>query len=378
MILARHVLFNLRDGLIVDDFEPVSASWSVGINEAEDIKVTIDLNDPREVGRNWRNIVDASKSGIAVEQNGRWYGGQILPKDWDEDDQSLTVTAKGILSWLGVMFVGPPAAETAVIINPTTKLANAALNTTYSGVDLGTIIKKLVQQACSWSGAGIPIMYQADRAGTATRTYEFLDFKTVASAITDISEVIGGPEFRFELRQTDETHLGWLLVTGTEAAPLLQSSTVHTWDSAALIPSATGVSESSDPSEMADISFATGGRTDDTAMVARAVSTKLRDAGFLLRMKLDSTHSDVKIQATLNGYAAEGLRTGSKEIKFRKFSAKADLAPFLNEYYPGDLCTVNVEGSGYLPAGAPVRRIAKISGDESGEFIEITLGEVYE
>ncbi|MET0887239.1 MAG: hypothetical protein ABWX92_12380 [Mycetocola sp.] len=376
--MPRYVLFNLLDGLILEEFDPVTGPWSVGINEAEDLKVTIDLNDDDEIRRNWRNLVSPWKTCLAVEQDGRWYGGPIQPRDWDEDDQTLTITAKGIMSWLEMLYVAPPSAETAVIINATTKLPNPALNTTFSGVDLGTIIKKLVQQACSWPGAGIPIAYQADRAGTATRMYEFLDYKTVASAIEDISKVLNGPEFRFELRQTDDTHLGWLLVTGTAAAPRLQSPTIHSWDSAAIVPSASGVSEGSDPSEMADIAFATGGRSADTAMVARAVSTTLRNAGFPLMMKLDSSHSDVQIQATLNGYAAEALRTGSKEIRFRKFSANAELAPFLNEYYPGDLCTVNVEGSGYLPDGAPERRIVKLSGDETGESIEIALGEVYE
>lgn len=370
-------LFNLRDGLLLDEFEPVNGSWSVAVNDPEEVKVTIDLNDELEQRREWRNIAAASKTGVAVEHDGRWYGGQILPKSWDEDDQSLTITAKGIHSWLYDMFVAPPAAETAMLIDPSTKLANPALNTTFSGVDLGTIIKKLVQQACSWPGASLPIVYEPDRPGTATRTYEFLDFKTVGSAIDDISNVINGPDFRFELRRKDETHLHWVLVTGTEAQPRLQSATVHSWDSAAIEPSASGVSEDSDPSEMGDIAWVTGGRTEDTAMVARAVSTKLRDAGYLLRMKLDSSHSDVKLQPTLEGYAAEALRTGSQEILFRKFRARATLAPFLNEYHPGDLCQVNVEGSGYLPDGAPVRRIAKLAGDETGEFIEITLGEIY-
>lgn len=375
---VRYHLFDILTGELGEEFEPVTGPWSVGINEAEDVSVTIDLNDDDEVRRGWRNIATPWKTGIAVEQNGRWYGGPIQPKDWDEDEQGLTITAKGILSYFGTLLVGPPAILTAPIIDPVTKLANTALDTTISGVDLGTIIKKLIQQACSLPGASLPIAYQADRAGTATRTYEFLDSKWVADAIIDISNVINGPEFRFELRQTDDTHLGWMLVTGTAAEPRLQSTTVHSWDSAAIEPSASGVSESSDPSEMADIVFATGGRTDDVALVARASSRTLRDAGFPLMMKLDSSHSGVTVQAILDGYAAEGLRTGSKEILFRKFRANADLEPFLNEYHPGDLSTVNVEGSGYLPDGAPTRRIAKISGDATGEFIDITLGEVYE
>lgn len=371
-------LFDVMTGLLIDEFEPVTGSWSVGINEPEDIQVKIDLNSDRERARDWRNLAVGMKTGIAVEQDGRWYGGPILPQSWDEDAQSLSLTAKGVMILLDKQFVLPPAAETGALIIAATKLPNPAMDTRIVGVDYGTMIKRLVQQWQAWPGASIPIEFQPDRVGTREKGWLGLDMKPLGAAIEDISQLDGGCEFRFELRRKSETHLGWLLVTAPDDVRRLQSDTVHYWDSAAIEPSVSGVNESSNPSEMADVYFATGGRTEDTALVARARSTQLRDAGYPLMMQLDSTHSDVSVQATLDGYAAAGLRNASKEIKFRTFEVRADMAPYLNEYHPGDLAQVNIEDSGYLPDGDPVRRIAKLSGDQDAEFIKVTCGEVYE
>lgn len=370
-------IFETLTGTQLQQFDPQSGSCSVRVNEAEEIEVTVPLTDPDLAALDWRSLASPWKASIAVEEHGRFYGGPILPHDFNSDSYELKLTARGIWTYFDHRFILPPAARTTPLVNAA-GLPNTSLDTNISGFDLGTIAKKLVQQACAWPGANLPIVYQADRSGFRSRKYSALDVKTVGSGLTDITNVNNGPDIRFQLRRRDSLHFEWLMETGTEAQPRLQSSTIPQWDLAADQSSGSGLDVTTDPSRMADVSWATGGRNTDRTFVSLRQNTRLRDAGYPLLETLDSTHSEVEVQSTLDDYASEALRTAYVPAQFWSFKARVEAAPFLSEYAPGDPCFIHIEDNPYLQDGTYTRRIAALSFDEQGEWITITLGEVYD
>jgi hypothetical protein len=369
-------IFDTLSGRTLQEFTPQSGTWSERGNEAEQISVTIPLSDPDLAGMDWRNLATEWKSSIAVEEHGRFYGGPILPHDWANNKLELNLTARGIWTYFDHRHVLPSSAATQSLVL-SSGMPNTALDTNLSGLDLGTIVKRLVQRACAWSGAALPIIYMPDRAGTRGKTYAALDFKKVGSAITDITNLVGGPDVRFRLVR-DGLYFSWMLETGTENEPRLQSPSIFDWDFGAEDLAADELTVKTDPSYMADIAWATGGRNADVSLVSRASTTKLRAAGYPLLETLDSSHSDVVEQETLNSYTAETLRTAYVPANFWAIKVKADASPYLYEYAVGDLARVHVEGSPYLPDGTYPRRIAALSGDEQGEWITVTFGEVYD
>lgn len=79
-----------------------------------------------------------------------------------------------------------------------------------NGYDLGTIGKKLVEQACQWPGwDDLPIVFPPDRAGSHTRTYPAIERKNLDSALSDLSGVANGPDFRFQLERIGSDFYQW-------------------------------------------------------------------------------------------------------------------------------------------------------------------------
>lgn len=370
------MLFDTLTGELIEELNPLDASWSVGVNEPEDVEASFDLNDPDVRDLDLRNLATPWKTCLAMRVGTRWYGGPIQEPAYTSDSGELTLKARGIGSYFRRRLVLPPSAETGSLVMAD-GMPNPAFDTTISNVDLGTIAKRLVEQACAWSGAGLPVTYEADRVGAATRTYVAVDFKNLGEALDDLTQVVNGPDIRFELRETGVNSFGWFMRTGTEGSPRLTSPTIHSWDLGADDPAASGLVVDVDPSRMADIQWGAAGRDDDRVMVARARSTSLRDAGFPLMEDVDTSRTNISEQATLNGYANEALRVSGRAAQFWSFDARPDMAPFPDEYWPGDDAELVVERDPWIPDGVYQRRISALSGDLTGP-VQVTLGEVFD
>jgi hypothetical protein len=375
--MTSYYVFETLTGKILTEFEPEQASWSMRANEAETVSVTLDLSDPANRALDWRNLATPWKHCIAIEEHGRFLGGPILPHDWDEDDHRLKLSVRGIRVLLGRRTVLPARALTASLVTPA-GIPDTSLDTTISGVDLGTVGKRLIQQAMSWPGFELPIVFHEDRPGSITRSYAAVDLSKVDAALADLSDEENGPDIRLQLRRGDKRDLEWVYESGTAAEPRLQSPSVHTWELQADEAAGSGVSVTTDPTEMASISWATAGRSSDRVLVSRYFDRRLVDAGFPLMEAVDSSNSSVSEQTVLDGLAAERARTSLKPSEFWSFRVRLDASPFLIEYNVGDLVRVVVRNSDYVPVGEFTRRIAGLSGDEQGDWIKVTCGEVYD
>lgn len=367
--MAQGYLFETMTGRIVDRF-PTQGSWDVKPNEPETMKCGISMRTAREKRRGWGAIAEPWAMSIALEQDGRYYGGPIQPKTYKDATIELDITTRGIGRLLDQNLVLPPEAETAPLVLPNGQ-PNTALDTVLEGLDYASIAKRLVQQYCAWDGGNLPIVFPPDVAGTRRRVYEALDLKELGDAVWDLTEVLNGPDIRIALERKNETHFQWVWQAGTELQPRLQSDTVHSWNTAAAKPSAGKLEFTTDPSEMADVVFSLGERTDERTVAARAVSRRLRDAGKPLMMRADTGHTDVKELATSQSYADEILRRSWAEAQFWQFEASRDRGPKLKDVREGDLLTIKVANHGLIPAGEYTRRIAALSGDTTSKTFKV-------
>jgi hypothetical protein len=377
-MVVRCYIFETRGGALLNEVEPSDLQWSENANQAETVDATFDLNSVVEGSRDWRNLGTAWKHSMAVDVNGRVLGGPILPHDFGAERGTLKLTARGLRVAFARRSILPVAALTQPLTLPSGE-PDTSLDSTWSGYDLGTIAKKIGQQACAWPGwSDIPIVWPADRAGTRERTYPAIERNNVDDAWSDLSKVQGGPDIRLRLAWDGPDGFQWLFESGTEAQPRLQGSDVFAWE----VGQGSGLTVRTNPTRMGSLAWSQGGRASDTALVRSLYDPALVDHGFpLLELETDASSNTV-LPETLDAWNAEALRTAAKPWEFWSFNIRADRSPFPYEYGPGSLIDVIVTedapvAGGYVPPGRYRRRIAGLSGAIS-DWITVTCGEVYD
>lgn len=171
---------------------------------------TVDLPNELIPGRDFIGIVE---NGVIVEAGPIWGD----PLTWPHKSR---IVASGLWSYFDHRYVLPVLAAGQLPRDVTSK---------WTGLSLRTIVKRLVQQACAHPNSGLPIDYEPDYTGTHEREYPGANLKPVGEALTDLTNVEGGPEIRFRPKFTeDRRHVRWELVTGDPE--LTQSGTAHYWD----------------------------------------------------------------------------------------------------------------------------------------------------
>ncbi|QAB18796.1 hypothetical protein Leucomu_13540 [Leucobacter muris] len=201
--------------------------------------------------------------------------------------------------------------------------------------------------------------------------------KKIDEALTQLSDVIGGPDFDFRPRWDGPNRVVWDMVSGTEAQPRLASPIEHVWEVSAEWSPMSDVTVEIDPSTMGSASWALAGRGDDLVLCGYAWDPYLVQAGFPLMDIVDTSHTTVTRQDTIDGYARAGILKAAKLPEFWDFSVQKSVSPRLDEYRVGDYCVLNVDRGRYLP-GEPVRRrILTLAGEAGSEWVKITTGMDY-
>lgn len=372
--MTRYLIGDLRTGRRLLDLNVLTGPWKASLNEAGTVGATVTLRDPDMVQLVLRNAATVGKAFLAVVENDVVQeAGPIWVHDYDRDAGTLELAAAGLWSYFDHRVLLPVLAAGQSPVGADTNL---------SGLSLGTIAKRLVQQAQRHTGGNVPIVLPGDEAGVHEREYLGADLALIGDRLAELTEVIGGPDIVFAPRFTsDRLGIEWVMRVGTNAKPQLSSQSVHVWDLAVPEPSVRGLKVRRTAEQLVGRQWATGGRNDDVVMTARHDVPTLVNAGYPLLEAVDSSHSSVSVQSTLDAYAREGARTGYKPIEFWSFQVRADVAPLVGEYQVGDYCRLKIGDDPYIPRNTRdgyLRRIVALSGDEQGRWITVTTGEVYE
>lgn len=338
-------------GPIVDLPVLEGADWAAQLNRPDALGCTVDLRDADAAALDLRSASEPKKTVLLARTDDdivlAW--GLIDEREWDEDEYTLTLTASGVRSsFFGHTIIAPVGARTISLTvvdpsNPLLRIVNPALNTTINDVSLGTIGKKLVQARLGWPGAPVaPFVLPADEASPGrTKSYEFTGFKSIESALNDLSNLEGGPDFAFDAqRGPDGLSLLYVMRHGTEAEPRIGTH-VGSWSLGGDSP-ITGLKVTDTGDDMGSAAWLTAGKSSGTALISRVLNDALINDGYPPLDIVDTSHTDVSVQDTLDSYGRELASYGSTTERALSFTVRGDATPGLGAYRPGDTVTLDV------------------------------------
>jgi hypothetical protein len=400
------IVGELRTGRRLVALPYMSGSWSIAAGSAGDITVKLPLlaSDymrltPRLTGGLWpgpdvwpsedtfphsvvtrwipgdkprRDIkaaTEPARTFLAILADDRVVeAGPIWSRQWDQDNGTLDIKALGLRSlW-----------DHRLVLNHLTNLqqpgAVAASSVSYSGLSLGTIAKRLVQEAQAHAGGTVPVVFQADESGGAERAYPGFELASVGQRLQELSEVEGGPEIEFQPRLTaDRTGIEWVMRTGTTAQPQLTQAGLD-WmvDTSVARGSLGGLSVSEDASSQTNRAFAKGSGTDTATLISRpGMDAAQWDQGYPL-LESAGTYSSVLEQGTIDAHAAADVEANNRPRQTWKLKVPVDSR--VGAARPGDWWAVRVgDDHVFLNAGMYRSRMASMSGDLGSDFADVSL-----
>lgn len=354
------------------------ASWSTQLNRGDEVTCSIDLNDKDARALDLRSSSAPNKTILlAKNDDDKILAFGLIGDDgrkWNEDRKMLTLSVSGLEdSYFGKTIIAPSAARTAPLVTldpegyPT---INPALNTTISGVSHGTIGKRLVAQRLAWPGAPTIFDLPADEAGFRTQTYLLSSLKRIGPALSDLTKQEQGPDFAFEgYRAPDGLGLRIRMLHGSEAVPRLGAH-VGTWSLGENSP-LIGFNITDAVGAGASAGWMTAGRQEGAALISRVLNPDPIAAGYPPFDVVDTSHSDVSVQGTLDSYNAANMQDAQDPIQDLEFSVRADATPALGSYRPGDRITIDVPAEHPWHTKSIEIRITSISGNEVSDVVKI-------
>lgn len=373
--------FDMLSGRRLVSLPAKSGSWSITLNADDTIDCTVDSTAAVAVSLDVWGTTQVGRTGLlAVVNDEPVAAGPIWRRQYKQGGD-IELTSGGLRSYWDRRILLPLSSREQPLVDPTTGLPNVAYDTNLSGLSYGTIAKRWIQLVRAWPNGSIPMSFPPDESGPYERNTPAVDLKKVGELIDSLSEVINGPDITFRPRwSADGLGIFWEMQHGTVANPRLGSTdaSLVQWTVGAESGGALALSVDEDGTAMAAENYAAAGRSSDAALVARGYDGTLDGAGFPLLQSVDSTHSSVKEQTTLQGYANENARLGKYAASFWSMSVRANElgTPRLGDYWVGDRGTVVVDPKEpIIPPGSYQRRVVKIAGNLADESYAITFAE---
>ena len=244
----------------------------------------------------------------------------------------------------------------------------------WAGQSLRSIAAWLICNAVTKPGGQLPIDYAhyQNEPGGHERTYDGFNTRNndINKLLTEITNVIGGPDMQFRPYLYDATHLHWRFIAGSDADPHIQANglipvlncfpgggSIQNLTVAHLAPTmrvyGTGAGEDkatlchlaqdmtlcqrSDPWPLIESTAADSSGWDNYGLVQRHTESELAAS----KMPL------IQIKGTVNvGDPACPIQPGT--------------------FWPGQQCYVDIDGFMSLPSGRYSLRVMEMSGDLSG------------
>ncbi|MEX3609773.1 hypothetical protein VVR12_01835 [Rothia sp. LK2588] len=355
--MSTFALYFIRTttGEVGSRVDPLSLSWSIALNKSDSISATIPKEKLRKTDKLWWHPWSGGLLVTFTDHQGferPLAAGPIT--DWGtEDGHSLQVSASGIRT----------------IFEKRTVWENLS----YTGLSLGSIAWRLVQHGMDKPGGGLPIVHGApDESGIHQRTYERWNLanNAVEKRLTELSEVINGPDIMFRPRWKDDSHrqIVWDFVHGTNLDPYIAQSWTPDFDTTTALSDIAGVDITSTGKHLVNRVWYTGAGEGEGVARDYAENLKAVEEGspFLEKVESDADQADASVLKS----KAQGDLTASTEMLDQvtlKVSTTSTKNP-LGSFYVGDLARVTLDGWLSVPDGTRDMRIIKMAGSTSHEI----------
>lgn len=339
-------------GTILDT---ASGSLTVELNGVEDLTVvcsraSLDGVHPMWWSP-WSGALVVTYESAVVPETVMGAGPLTAPVKEDRRAGTVTLAAQGI---------GALLAKREVLdrdYRPGDEDTLRASTLAWSGVDLGSIVGRIITVALAKRAGWAPIVIPPERPADRQRTYEGWNLSNNGAwkRIQEITEVIGGPDVMLRPRWTDDTHtrIEWVLVTGTEAQPTIAQDRTIVWDATSQDSPVASMSVASDSSALAHRAYCTGAGEGAGVALAMAEVDRIPERMPLLETVVsdsDAEHAPLLAEKARSALAVEPVEQVSLVVHSQQD------APF-GTWQVGDLVEVVCEGWLSIPDGSHHLRI---------------------
>lgn len=366
-----YYIFDWQSGQILCQLPTVQLTWSMEIGGSK-IQGAIDKKSIQRqslifpwgafpVDLDIVDLLMPGKRGFCAMFDGTpMVGGIIGDRDDDFDGTSFPVS--GIVDWF----------DGLTMVLPTSTWRNDVYQ--WQGFSWGTIGKRVVQQALSKPGAGIPILYDPDEttgglnghdSAYHTKTYNGFDVAnlSVASVLDKLSNLDGGPDFDFRLQfqEGSKSKLCWYMRFGTESDPNIHQ------DGAPLIfdvnsPEVESFKQTISSSYRFDRVFQIGNGQDEAEVAAIAEDDSMLQEGWPLR---EVVQSDTDLSSDNLALTAAKGALAPWPLTQWELTIRGDGRVKLGFVWPGDVVRFHIVDFRTLPDGWYESRVLSMSGTES-------------
>ncbi|WP_315502927.1 hypothetical protein [Actinomyces radicidentis] len=350
-------------------------SWRRRVSGAGSLTIKVPLTqevadrDLRTELAPWRTtlaVVDSDTRRVIA-------AGIIYARKWDADSTTLELTCADMWDALKLRLVIDPAlgGYSGGVVTGSDGAYPAPWSTTLDGA-LADIAAQLVRSTIT--AGPLPIVLPPTVGGQNTRTYQGPDLATVSQRLSELTDVIDGPEIAFVPRIADgATALSWHMLMGTPELVFGE----HHWDTRRRAVPLVSLSIDEDASDMVGDAWGRGGSQDDRTVIAHYHDRWLEDAGWPLLQAADTSHTSLSDLSTLTAYtrATTVLRSRSTEVVQVK-ARRTDEAGYAlaDAVSAGDHLTLRHDDP-YLGNGWIHLKVLEAAGD-SGEWVTLSCREL--
>lgn len=225
----------------------------------------------------------------------------------------------------------------------------------FRGLSLAGIANGLLAETLKWGKLPIDAPTLPLEAGIHERTYRCFDFATISSRLTQLSEVINGPQMRCVGRLTDAGELRFKFEPGFDGVEHDLSTSLE--GHGIMLDS---IDEDGD--SVSTEVFAMGGRDEDVVLTARM---RQLDTSMPLLQSALSTSSSVSKISTLLDHVNQAVVDGTTLPESTRLKVRTDRG-----VKPGDV--INLTTSNVFYGGrAQIRlKVVQVSGD-AGDWVNV-------
>lgn len=378
-------LFRVVDGTRLGELPLVPFSWDRKVRDGR-------MAEPPQ-GAGQQSLSSFSFTMPALESAG-WISRN--DSHWQQRLLAMFMPKRhGIMAlWDGTPIVGGPIADPvtidatkiAVTVDGITKLLetrfvvpesfSARRQVTFKNLSLGTIAKRVVQQAMAKPAGALPITFQDDEKAGNERNYQAFNVANLAASqlLDNLSNVINGPDIDFRPYIRGPQHFAFHMHTGSKSSPWIGQSTLHDFE-----VGSTDVSELTATYSTAYTAhrvYGVGGNSDVSTVTVRVGVDDTAGVEVPKDFPLvERVHSDSQVlKPDLLKRQAEG-RLLTHPIVQPTLSVRADGTTPLGRFWPGDMCRVTVHDSPVFADGTYEWRILGMSGD-AGKTVKLDFDPV--
>lgn len=361
-----------------------SAPWKQTLNDTDEVTITMRKKDLKLVDRKWWTpLMGGLLVTLEIDGVDKPFMATLFEDDPEEDQELVTFTGSGINAML----------DRRVVLNddyfgsatkPSASIMKTIAKSTFSrkGMSLGTIMQEIVQASIDKLGGQLPIRYGSPRevtTGLNERNYKGYNLSNIGTLklLTELSNVINGPDFMFRPEWADDTKnfVVWTLYHGTAKQPSIHQTWSMDIDTTSPRGGVTNVQVKASRANYANRAYWTGAGEDAGTLIRGYQDTRQLSQGMPLVEYVGST-SDSENPALISKHAESYAK--NNRYPLTQVTATLDTSDpryRLDRWHVGDTAEVTVKGWLNIPDGTHTLRIISASGSVGSPIVAVEFAQ---